>query len=170
MSKWDHLIESDATLRAAARAYNSADTAENAIKYAMEILRARVTNADARFERLTREFRSNNSEDEAEALISDYDRITSRPRDVEVSRTCDLRGKMGNTCKQANQIEITTKRFVILVSYRTPVAYTVIATGDGFHTRERHSRTTSSHVRIWTLASSQPVDQKELDDIYRDVK
>ena len=170
MSKWDYLIEADKDWREIERAYRANPNEENTvIRYANALIKKAPSRTGARFDRLVKEFKSNPSMETAGEVINDYDRITSKPRDKELHRTCELEGKMGRVCRQANQQEITTKHFVILVSYQTPVAYVVRKTGDEFHTKTRHSRITNKHIRIWTSNRSEPVEQAELNDIYSDI-
>jgi hypothetical protein len=165
-SKWKYLLESDSSFRGAEREYIKHLSDENTLRFAHEILKNPPTAGDTRFDRLLTEFVNAQATATANALVLDYKRITGPP-DKEVSEHCNLKGKMGGVCHQANQAEITTRYFVFLVSYQTPVAYRSIATGNEFHTKTRHSITTNSHIRKWTSASSVPVTQEEIDELFQ---
>ncbi len=187
MKKWDHLLEADSRTREAEREWTASGDKDALLKYMSALNRARdplpntvivaygrllmrepPRGADRRFVRLVADFRSSQSIRRARILIADNDRITG-PDDAEVSQHCNLVGHMGGRCAQANQTEITTRYFVILVSYRTPVAYRVISSGAEFHSSRTWSRTTDRHVRNWTGAGSQAVSQDELNAIHRDI-
>ena len=45
-----------------------------------------------------------------------------------------------------NTTEVETEKFIVLVSYSTPVAFKDKHTGDLFKSATRHSATTSRHV------------------------
>ncbi len=169
MKKWGYLVEADSAFRDAERAYNSSKSPENAQAYVAALVRSNniPSNADTRFKRLIDDYKKDPTEHRAKWLLTDLERLNG-PRDRQISETCRLMGKMGNVCNQANQTEITTKYFVILRSYQTPVAYRVRGTNEpSYRTSERHSSTTTNHVTKWINLPVQDVTQRELDEIYR---
>lgn len=48
-----------------------------------------------------------------------------------------------------NVTEVETKKYLILVSYSTPVAYQDKKTGKFYRTDEKFSVTTSKHINQW---------------------
>lgn len=146
---------------------------QNAEKYdsinkAQAVLRKRPRNPGVRFARIKAAFKKEQSEENADDLVAEYE-IAKGRKDKEISRHCNLQGHMGSFCNQANQIEITTRYYIILVSYQTPVAYRLRSTGEEFVTDMRHSRTTNRHIRRWTGTTATEVPQAEIDDIYRNI-
>ncbi len=139
-----------------------------AINRASPLLKKRKPrNAGARFARIRAAFKKDPSEETADDFFTEYERVKGSLKDREISRHCHLQGKMGQHCNQANQTEITTLHYIILVSYRTPVAYRVRSTGDEFVTDRNHSVTTNQHIWRWTGTHATTVPQAEIDDIYR---
>ena len=167
MPKWAYLYEADEDIQSLKRVYASEGTPESAVAYINALIRRTPVRADIRFNRLLSEFREDPSTERTEWLLRDISRVTG-PKNREVSEHCRLRGKMGNVCNQANQTEVTTTYFVILVSYQTPVAYRVRASRNepNYRSEVRHSVTTTQQVGRWVNLPIEDVTQAEITELY----
>ena len=71
----------------------------------------------------------------------------------------------------SNQTQIRTDKWVVLFSYKTPVAAQNLENGQTLVTSKKWSRTTSKHINKWLDGmTAKLVDQSELDSIGGDIK
>lgn len=78
-----------------------------------------------------------------------------------------------------NMNEVETDRYIVLFSYKTPVAYIDKSSGKYFKTSKFWSQTTSRHITQWKKESLaglhldivlEDVDQESLDNLLNEVK
>lgn len=62
----------------------------------------------------------------------------------------------------SNMTQVTTRSHIVLVSYRTPVAFEDRCSGQCYRTTEKHSRTTSKHINKW-------LDGRQAEEVSQDV-
>jgi hypothetical protein len=66
----------------------------------------------------------------------------------------------------SNMTEVTTDKYVVLVSYSTPVAYKDKSNGRCYRSSKKWSSTTSKHINKWLDGrKAEEVEQSVLDSI-----
>jgi hypothetical protein len=72
----------------------------------------------------------------------------------------------------SNQTEVSTSKYLILFSYKTPVAFKDCDSSTIYVTNKKHSTTTSKHINKWLKNTShilvETVDQTIVDGVMED--